>query len=139
LRRTEPPSAERPFAYADASALAKLVIREPESDAVQAYAAAHTLVTSELSLVEVVRAVKIARPDPERVAEAERLINSLDRAGVSRAVIGRAAELASVDLRSLDAIHLATAERVGAAEMLTYDRRLAAAAHELGMRVACPA
>jgi uncharacterized protein len=96
------------------------------------------LATSELSIVEVVRAVKVARPDPERIAEAERLLGSLELASVSETVIRRAAELASAELRSLDAIHLATAERLGAPEIVTYDRRLAAAAAQLGLRVVAP-
>jgi predicted nucleic acid-binding protein len=91
-----------------------------------------------LSIVEVVRAVKVARPEPERILEAERLLESLDLAGISRAVLGRAAALASTDMRSLDAIHLATAERLGVGEMVTYDRRLGAAAQGLGLSVLSP-
>jgi len=95
-------------------------------------------VTSELSTVEVVRAVKFARPEPESTLEAERLLGSLDLAGISRAVLRRAAALASSELRSLDAIHLATAERIGVAAILTYDRRLGAAAEGLGLSVLSP-
>jgi predicted nucleic acid-binding protein len=116
----------------------KLVIREAETEALERSIAERVIVTSELSLVEVVRAVKVARPDPERIAEAERLLASLDLAAISRPLLHRAAVLASSELRSLDAIHLATAERLGASEIVTYDRRLAAAAERLGMSVLAP-
>jgi predicted nucleic acid-binding protein len=82
--------------------------------------------------------VKVARPDPERVAEAERLLASLDLAAVSNPILRRAAVLASPELRSLDAIHLATAEHVGAGEVVTYDERLRAAAELLDLKVLAP-
>jgi len=46
-----------------------------------------------------------------------------------------------LDLRSLDAIHLATAQQLGAdlARIITYDERMAAAAKALGWAVAAPA
>jgi predicted nucleic acid-binding protein len=49
-------------------------------------------------------------------------------------VISRACEIGSPDLRSLDAIHLAAAVDLGATEMLTFDRRLAAAATAVGVK-----
>jgi hypothetical protein len=52
-----------------------------------------------------------------------------------------AAELEGDDLRSLDAIHLAAARALGDAlgELITYDRRMAAAARDLGLPTGAPA
>jgi predicted nucleic acid-binding protein len=116
----------------------KLVIREPETDELDTSIKGREIVTSELSVVEVLRAVRLARPDPERMAEADRLLGSLDLAAVSSPILRRAAVLASSELRSLGAIHLATAERLGVSGMLTYDRRLGAAAERLGLAVLAP-
>jgi predicted nucleic acid-binding protein len=114
------------------------VIREAETDALETARREWEIVTSELSLVEVVRAVKVARPDRERIVEAERLLGSLDLAAISSPVLRRAAVLASSEVRSLDAIHLATAERLGVGEIVTYDRRLGAAAERLNLKVLAP-
>ncbi len=94
--------------------------------------------TSRLAIVELLRAVRISRPEEERISEAKRLLASLALVSLSDGVLYRAAELASPQLRSLDAIHLATAERIGVDELLTYDLRLAAAAERLGLRVVSP-
>jgi predicted nucleic acid-binding protein len=83
--------------------------------------------------------VKIARPEAERISEAERLLSSVMLIRISDPILRRAAGLSSAELRTLDAVHLATAERVGVTEILTYDRRLSAAAEQLGLRVASPA
>jgi predicted nucleic acid-binding protein len=93
---------------------------------------------SALALVEIPRAVKVANAAAEVLAEAERLLGSLDLADVSDHVLRRAADLANVELRSLDAIHLATAERLGISEMVTYDRHLGSAAERLGLSVLAP-
>jgi uncharacterized protein len=136
-RTTAPLIAESPV-YADSSALVKLVVREPESKALTRYVAGMELTTSRLALAEVPRAVKISGTDLERLAEANRMLAALTLVDVSDPVLRRAAEFASTELRTLDAIHLATAERVGAAEVITYDRRLAAAAERIGLRVTAP-
>jgi predicted nucleic acid-binding protein len=49
--------------------------------------------------------------------------------------------LLPLELRSLDAIHLATASLLGAdlGEIVTYDERMAAAAQSMGFRVSSPA
>ena len=60
---------------------------------------------------------------------------------VSRRVLDGAAELLPVELRSLDAIHLATAQLLGddLARLITYDARMAEAARGLGWTVVSPA
>jgi uncharacterized protein len=55
-------------------------------------------------------------------------------------VLSRAGEMQPSELRSVDAIHLATAERLGSdlGGVVTYDARMAAAARQLGLRVSSP-
>lgn len=55
------------------------------------------------------------------------------------ALLREAAQLASASVRTLNAIHLASALRIDADELVGYDRRLATAAAELGLEVASPA
>jgi predicted nucleic acid-binding protein len=115
------------------------VLDEPESAALERFLGDPSgLLTSALALVEVRRAVKIANPDPEVVAETEELLSSLELVAVSTEVLRRAADLASLELRTLDAIHVASAELVGVRDLVTYDRRLADAAELAGVRVASP-
>src|SRR5665213_2151903 len=115
--------------YLDSSALVKLVQREKESDALRQFLRRHRadqLVTSALSRVEVVRAVLTG--GPSALAQARRQLSRLDQILLSTEVLDRAATLApTVQLRSLDAIHLAAAQIVGAdlRAVLTYDRRMA--------------
>jgi predicted nucleic acid-binding protein len=94
------------------------------------------LLTSRLSDVEVTRVVRIA--NPALSAEADRLLRSCVRVTVSDDVIESARRLASSRLRTLDALHLATALHVGARRMLTYDHRLIEAASAEGLRVLHP-
>jgi uncharacterized protein len=57
---------------------------------------------------------------------------------VSPQLLRAARELTSNTVRSLDAIHLATALRIEADELLAYDHRLLAAADEQGLQLASP-
>ena len=134
------PSTEPRLVYADSSALVKLVIEEPESAALDSYLASqeHALVTSRIALVEVQRAVTIANPADEVRAEAQRLLDSCYLVDVGDPLLRAAAQLASRSIRTLDAIHLASAQRVGAGELVAYDRRLAQAAREAGLTVEQP-
>lgn len=124
--------------YADSSALVKLLVEEPESEALEAHLAGSgaSLVTSRIALVEVPRAVGIA--NPHAVGEASRLLDSCLLVDVSDGLLRDAAALASREVRTLDAIHLATAERVDPDDLLTYDRRLAREARKRGLRVLNP-
>ena len=83
-----------------------------------------------------VRAVKVARPD--LLGEAWRLLRACLLVAVDEPILVRAAELASADLRALDAIHLATAEDVRPDELVAYDRRLLEAAAHAGFATASP-
>jgi hypothetical protein len=134
------PSAEPRLVYADSSALVKLVIEEPESAALDEHLVSqeHALATSRIALVEVERAVTIANPTDEARAEARRLLDSCHLVDVSDSLLRAAARQASRAVRTLDAIHLASAQRVGADEVLAYDRRLAEAARAAGFTVKHP-
>lgn len=66
------------------------------------------------------------------------VLDGLTLVALDTAVLELAATLTSRAVRSLDAIHLASALTLGAREMLVYDQRLAAAAATSGIRVISP-
>ncbi|HXB63488.1 MAG TPA: type II toxin-antitoxin system VapC family toxin [Solirubrobacteraceae bacterium] len=133
-------SAERRLLYADSSALVKLVVDERESAALEAHLAAQptVLVTSRLATVEVARAAKLANPAAEVQEDVERLLSSCTLVAVSAQLLRASRELTSAKVRTLDAIHLATALHVEADELLAYDHRLLAAATAQGLAVLAP-
>lgn len=128
--------------YLDSSAIVKLVQREPESAALQRYLRRHKgaeRVTSALSRVEVVRAVLPGGAAP--VAHARRQLGRTFQVALDRDVLDRAATLApGTLLRSLDALHLASAQVLSAdlQAVVTYDQRMADAAAALGLPVSAP-
>ncbi len=125
--------------YADSSALVKLVIEEPETGALRTHLGGEVVVaSSRLALVEVPRATAIADPSAAARAETERLLSRCALLDVTEDVLREAAELADVDVRTLDAIHLATAQRLQPHEVVVYDRRLARAAAHAGLAVSHP-
>lgn len=130
--------------YLDSSALVKLIVVEPESHALRQYlATAGPLASSILATVEVARAV--ARVAPESAAATAAAISaafeSVSVIGFDSRVASRAAALAPIELRTLDAIHLATALELGAelTAFVSYDARLSAAALAAGLPVVAPA
>lgn len=127
--------------YLDSSAIVKLVARETESNALRRFLRrrAERRVTSALARVEVVRAVAAA--GPEAIAQARRQLARVDQLTVDRDLLDAAATLApGTMLRSLDAIHLAAAQSLGAelSSVITYDRRMQESAAALGIAVAAP-
>jgi len=126
--------------YLDSSALVKLVVEEPESQALVAYLDDRpTRVSSALARVEVARAV---RPQGSRaVARARQLLARIALLHLDDALLDTAAALEADHLRSLDAIHIASARTVssGLAALVTYDRRMAEAASGVGLTVTAPA
>lgn len=128
--------------YLDASALVKLIKREPESNALRKLLRRHRIdgrVTSALARVEVVRAV--SGGGPAAVAHARRQLARLDHINLDRELLDDAATLApGTTLRSLDAIHVAAALSIGAdlRAVVTYDQRMADAAVALGLVVEAP-
>jgi predicted nucleic acid-binding protein len=133
-------SVERRLIYADSSALVKLIVEEAETSALEDHLAkrTHVLATSRLAIVEVARACKLANPSPEVAEEVDRLISSCMLVAVSSQLLRAARKLTSNTLRTLDAIHLASALRVEADELLAYDHRLLVAAGERGLQLAHP-
>jgi predicted nucleic acid-binding protein len=126
--------------YLDSSAIVKLAVLEPESSALRRYLRRRRpWVSSSLARTEVLRALL---PGGERAAAAGRAVLArCDLVRVSDQVLTRAGMLEPHELRSLDAIHLATAERLGSdiRELVIYDDRMAQAARHLGYRVSSPA
>jgi len=128
--------------YLDSSALVKLIQREAESDALRTFLRRHRadqLVTSALACVEVVRAVHAG--GSAALEQARRQLSRLDQIVLSTELLDRAGTLApNLQLRSLDAIHLAAAQVIGEElrAVVTYDRRMADAAEDLGLAVEAP-
>ncbi len=126
------------YAYLDSSAIVKLVVAEAGTSVVEAHAArSRGLLTSRLAATEVARA---ARRQGQRrlLQQVDDVLESLVLLEVTAAILKRAAALNPPDLRTLDAIHLATALSLGITELdfLTFDRKLADAAAAHGLRVA---
>ena len=129
--------------YLDASALVKLLHTEPETAALRRYLRKHRelgRVTSALSRTEVVRALRLHGADG--VTRARVLLERIDQIRLNVRVLDEAATLdaGSTRLRSLDAIHLASARRLAGDlyAIITYDARMAAAANALTMTVIAP-
>ena len=117
----------------------KLVIEEAHSgDLREHLEPAPTVVTSRLALIEVPRATVIASPSTDTARDAARLLAACVLVDVGRSVIDHASALATHAVRTLDAIHLATALYVEADELVAYDRRLLAAAAAQDLHAAAP-
>jgi uncharacterized protein len=126
-------------AYADASALVKLVLVEAESAAVHRwFTEAPRIATSRVGVVEVTRA---SSRRPHDAAQRDRVLEEVEIIDLSPAITGTAAALRPPMLRTLDAIHLATAMALGSDldAFVTYDDRMAEAARALGLPVVRPA
>lgn len=125
--------------YLDASAAVKLVVREPESGALRAWLGDGPLVVSSaLIRIEVIRAVR--REEPGQLARARRVVAAMHIRQIDDAILDAAASLDPKALRSLDAIHLATAQHLADEldAIVTYDRRMIEGARALGLPTASP-
>jgi predicted nucleic acid-binding protein len=125
--------------YLDSSALVKLAVREPESDALRRYLRRRRpLLSSALARTEVLRAL-LPGGEPA-VAAGRRVLERVDLVRVNDRILNLAGSLLPVELRSLDAIHLATARRLGAelSEIVSYDERMVAAARAMGLKTVTP-
>ena len=128
--------------YLDASAIVKLVRREPESRALLAALRSWPeRVTSVVSAVEVPRAVRRAGADARSLRRADRVLDRLGLVELDAPVRARAAALEPAVLRTLDAIHIATALELApdVETLITYDRRQARSARSAGLAVIAPA
>lgn len=127
------------IAYVDASALVKLVLAEPESvEMVRWYVESERVSTSLVGIIETRRAVARRPHDP---IDLERVLSGIEVVGINARLADRAAGIAPTTVRTLDAIHLATALGMGStlASFVTYDDRMAEAARALGLPVVSPA
>lgn len=96
------------------------------------------IVTSELGRIEVLRAARRAGRDA--LAEAHVVIGDVDLVPMGDVVQNLACEIGEATLRTLDAIHLASAVLLRSAltAFISYDRRLLDGAAELGLPVFAP-
>lgn len=122
--------------YLDASAASKLLVVEAETQALEQFlneiAVPGALVSSLILETELRRlAVRLSVPQ-SNVTE---LLDRFDLLDPDRALVRDAGLLAGAHLRALDALHVATALRLNATFVLTYDERQARAAMDVGLRV----
>jgi len=128
--------------YLDSSAIVKLVSAEMESLAlfefIQSY---EERISSILARVEVQRALRRARGTAAERRRADRVLERISLLRIDDPILALASRVSPPDLRSLDAIHLATALSVGdaIAGVVTYDDRLARAAATARLQVFAPA
>lgn len=127
--------------YLDTSAALKLLAQESHSTAFAAFYDAHTTsswVSSALLRIEVIRAVH--RTLPAALPEARDLVLAFDYVAIDDEVVEAAMNEPDRMLRTLDAIHLATARLLGTdlTGLVTYHDRLAGAARDAGITIIDP-
>jgi len=127
--------------YLDSAALVKLVRLEHATSELVGWLNERPgvpLVCSVLAEVEVPRAIR--RVAPDALAAVPATLARLYRLEIDATVRSSAAALAEPSLRTLDAIHVATAVGVGTdlQAFVSYDQRLLQTAAELGLPVASP-
>jgi predicted nucleic acid-binding protein len=127
--------------YADTSAVIKLLVEETHSKAFAAFYDAQAdaeWVSSALLRIEVTRAV--ARVMPALLPDARDLLLAFSSIAMDDDIVEAAMNEPDRSLRSLDAIHLATARILGPEldAFVTYDGRLAKAAEDAGLVTLAP-
>lgn len=125
--------------YLDASAILKLAVEEPESAALRRYLRRRRpLVSSALARAEVSRALL---PCGETaVRRGQDVLSRLELIRINDRILAVAASLPPAELRTLAAIHLATAQQLETdlARLVTYDAHMSAAARAIGCSVVAP-
>ncbi|MEO8572238.1 MAG: type II toxin-antitoxin system VapC family toxin [Chloroflexota bacterium] len=127
------------LSYVDASAIVKLVVLEEGSDAMlRWYVESDRIATSRIGIIETTRAVRRRAHDPGRL---RRVLGSIEVIECDAIVGDRAGGLEPATVRTLDAIHVASALALGAEldAFVTYDERLADAARAAGLPAVAPA
>ena len=129
--------------YLDSCALVKLVAPAPETAALERYLREHAdqrHVASALVRTEVRRALRRAEATAKQLATAEKLLGAVITIAIRDELLDAAGALPEAGLRSLDAIHLATAQTLGPAltAFVTYDRRLLNAVDRANLPTAAP-
>ena len=126
--------------YLDSSAIVKLVVAEPESGALRRYLRRRKpYISSALARAEVARS--LLPFGPAALQRGDTVLARIDLIRVNETVLRAAGSLLPEDIRTLDAIHLATAQQLGTdlARIVTYDTRMQAAAEALGLDINAPA
>lgn len=127
--------------YFDSSALVKLISREAETPSLFGILESGPgVVSSALARVEVTRTVARAGGRAALRERASEVLSRVALVAIDDAILNAAAEIGPADLRSLEAIHLATALALGPEleSLVSYDLRLNAAAEGVGLRVLSP-
>jgi hypothetical protein len=126
--------------YLDSSAFVKLVVEEAETPVLRAYVAGVPArrTSSALLRTEALRAVRHLGPDA--LATVREGLRRVDLVAIDDRILDVAGTLEPGVLRTLDAIHVATALAVGddLEAIVTYDERLIAAARLMGLPTATP-
>lgn len=126
--------------YIETSAAAKLLVDEPESDALSAHldelAADHVPLVSSILLETELRRLAV-RHDLNQAFVSD-VLRRLDLLEPDRAIFVEAGLLPGTRLRTLDALHIATALRAQAETMVVYDIRQSDAARAVGLQVVAP-
>jgi hypothetical protein len=131
-------SAER-VVYLDSSAIVKLAVREPESAALRAYLRRRrSVVSSALARAEVARA--LLPLGEAAVRRGHDVLASIDLIRVTDRILAAAGSIGPEELRTLDAIHLATVRQIekDLSRIVTYDERMAAGARLAGWPTLAP-
>ncbi|MDR2373228.1 MAG: type II toxin-antitoxin system VapC family toxin [Bifidobacteriaceae bacterium] len=124
--------------YLDTSAALKLILAEAESAAlIDALDAARPELAASFLLETELRRAAHRSPDFGQ-AEASAILDRVTLHEAPPALFLQAGLMPGPALRSLDAIHLATAISIGADQVVSYDRRQVAAAGEIGLVVVSP-
>jgi predicted nucleic acid-binding protein len=127
--------------YLDSSAFVKLFLPEPDSPALTRYLASRPRRVSAMLLrTEALRTAVRAALSPQRMLLVRALLDGVSYMAADLTLSDEAGILRPPELRSLDAIHLATARALGTnlSALVTYDERLAEAASWYGMQVVSP-
>ncbi len=125
--------------YLDSSAIVKLAVEEPESQVLRRYLRRRSpIVSSALARTEVLRALLLE--SEAGVARGRAVLGRIDLIRVNDRILDAAGVLLPTELRSLDAIHLASAQLLGSdlGQLVAYDERMLSTARELGIAVASP-
>lgn len=126
-------------AYLDSSAIVKTVVEEPESRALGRFLRRFEILASaELARAEVLRALR--RVEPAAVTRVFQTFETLVLLEVDQPLLDAAGFLDPLELRTLDAIHLAAARMLSPQldALVTYDARMAAAGRLLGLPIEGP-
>jgi uncharacterized protein len=134
--------------YCDSSALIKRSVQEAESEAIESAIERHVsqdtvIVSSSLAWVEVSRALRSqlngdSGSEHEIHEATEAALSGIAERLITGEVVGLARRVAPARLRSLDAIHLATAILLDVDEVLAYDERLIEACRHNGLTTVSP-